>query len=143
MQERYERLAALAREDRPKAWAPHTDASEATEIVGVFVRMEYGETEYGRHGIVVLRLMDGTMRSVWLLHNVLANEFARQRPHTGDLVAIRYLGEVSGEKRKYTGYRVEVERNTPQVIDWDAVAPGNTTVDKTPVVDSNDDDAPF
>lgn len=139
MAARYEALAARAREDRPKAWAPHKNEDDAREIVGTFVRMDYGETDYGTHGIAIIETPDGTRYGVWLLHNVLRNEFVRARPAIGDMLAIRYLGMVQGEKREYASYRVEIERNTPQTVDWDTIA-GQTRMN---VPRTSDDDIPF
>lgn len=119
---KYDALTKLASEDRPTVWAPHApNSTDEPTIVGEFIRMEYGTSDYGSHGIMILKTDDVTLRSVWLLHDVLRNEMMRLRPNTGDIVAIRYLGKVRGEKREYIGWRVEVDRARAQVVDWDSV----------------------
>jgi hypothetical protein len=131
MMTRYEALAKRAQEDRPKPWAPHMkDSTDDATIVGRFVRMDMGRTNYGPNGIVILELPDGSRRSVWLLHQVLRNEFARQRPNKGDIVAVSYLGTTEGDDFTYTNWRVEVESDQAQDIDWSKIA----------VNDSRDDD---
>jgi len=91
-------------------------------IVGEFIRLERGMTVRGPAWIVVLKTEDGHERSAWLLHTVLRNELARQRPEPGELVLIRYEGKKEGSAgQAYEGYRVLVDRDQA-VPDWDAVA---------------------
>jgi hypothetical protein len=77
------RLAALAEQDLPEPWIP---SSDDPMIIGEFIRLEQGPTVHGPAWIVVLKTEDGKERSVWLLHTVLRNEFARHRPQPGEYV---------------------------------------------------------
>ena len=95
------RLAAQADQELPESWIPST---EEPTIVGTFIRLEQGPTVRGLAWIVVLKTEDGRERSVWLLHTVLRNELARQRPQAGELVLIKY----EGKKESSAGQPYEV-----------------------------------
>jgi hypothetical protein len=113
------RLAAQADQELPESWIPST---EEPTIVGTFIRLEQGPTVRSLAWIAVLKTEDGRERSVWLLHTVLRNELARQRPEPGELVLIKYEGKKeSSAGQPYESYRVLVDREQ-SVPDWDAVA---------------------
>jgi hypothetical protein len=117
-QEAAARLTTLADQDFPESWIP---SAEESMIVGEFVRLEQGPTVRGPAWIVVLKTEDGRERSVWLLHTVLRNELARQRPEPGELVLVKYEGKKeSSAGQPYEAYRVLVDRDRA-APDWDAV----------------------
>jgi hypothetical protein len=117
--ERAQQLARRAEQELPEAWMP---SAAGDAIVGEVVRLEQGMTVRGPAWIVVLKTEDGRERSVWLLHTVLRNELARQRPEPGELVLIKYEGKKeSTAGQAYEAYRVLVDRDQA-VPDWDAVA---------------------
>jgi hypothetical protein len=116
-----QRLARRAEQELPEAWMP---SAAGDTIVGEVVRLEQGMTVRGPAWIVVLKTEDGRERSVWLLHTVLRNELARQRPEPGELVLIKYEGKKEGGAgQPYEGYRVLIDRDQA-IPDWDAVAGG-------------------
>ena len=89
---------------------------DGKSIEGAFVRAGTGYTAMGPRPFVVLEL-DGGERTVWLHHDVLRNQFAREvhrRPdkmiHRGETVRIWQLEpreSQSNAGRSYTDYRVE------------------------------------
>ncbi len=130
----YERLEERASRDYPASWIFKEDGPL---IVGQFLELAEGHTEYGSSPIVVLRTKDGQERSVWLLHTVLRREFARIRPKPAEMVAVRCLGEKQGAGgQKYVAYRVEVDRDE-KALDWDSL-----TADDPDVDESEDDWSP-
>jgi len=118
----YDELAAQAERDYPESWIP---SQHGPTIVGEFVRLESGHTAFGDSKIVILKGRDDVERSIWLLHSVLRNEFARQRPKAGELVAVRHLGRKQGAGgNDYEAYRVVVKRDASEP-DWDALDDGS------------------
>ena len=85
-------------------------------VEGTFVRAGTGYTQMGQRPFVVLNV-EGVDRTVWLHHEVLRNQFAREvhrRPdrtiHVGETVRIWQLEpreSMSNAGRSYTDYRVE------------------------------------
>jgi hypothetical protein len=79
-------------------------------------------TRFGFAPVVTVRLPDGRVVSLWLLHAVLRREFERQAPTPGELVLVRYQGTVTPEGASaYESYVVVVDRGKPSV-DWTAIA---------------------
>jgi hypothetical protein len=119
LEERAQELTRLAEQELPEAWMP---SAAGETIVGEFIRLERGMTVRGPAWIVVIKTEDGRERSAWLLHTVLRNEVARQRPEPGELMLIKYEGKKeSSAGQPYEAYRVLVDRDQA-VPDWDAVA---------------------
>jgi hypothetical protein len=135
--QRADRLAELAERRPPESWIP---TAEGDSIVGEFVRLDEGPTVRGQAHIMVIKTEDGLERSVWLLHTVLRNELARQRPQPGELVLIKYVGKKENTAGQHYGaYRVVVDREQ-RVPDWDAVT-GTEAAD--PEEAPHEDGAPF
>jgi hypothetical protein len=96
--------------DYPRWWDFDEDGDE---LIGTFLRAGRGFTANGERTFVVLDV-DGTERTCWLHHKVLAAAFAREvqrRPakqiELGELIEVRRLGErEGGNGRSYTNYRV-------------------------------------
>jgi len=135
--ERARRLVEQADAQLPAAWMPaNAESGHPTTLVGVFVNLSGPhQTAYGPARVVVLRDEHGVEWAVWLLHTVLRNEFARARPHVGELVAVKYEGrrQPDGGGHGYASYRVVVDRDdTP--IDWTAVGDSD---DQAPPVSSS------
>lgn len=119
LSESVERLLDLSDRECPESWIP---TEEDALLIGEFVRLEQGQTVRGPAWIMILRTEDGCERSVWLLHTVLRNELARQRPRRGEVVLIRYDGrKANSAGQPYEAYQVLVDRQQP-VPSWDAVA---------------------
>jgi hypothetical protein len=120
--ERLARLQQQSEEPFPDNWSP-TDQDPM--LAGEFVRLEHGHTKFGERGIAIVRLEDGTLRSIWILSTALQSQFAKKRPSPGDLICIRWLGLRRGASgNEYNDFRVEVDRGQGEP-DWDALAAGD------------------
>lgn len=143
IQERAERLAEKVNQGYPEAWKPNAGET----FVGVFQRLETGHTSYGQAWIAILTdPASGQERSIWLLHTALRNQFKRQAPAPGELVAVKYEGKTTSQSgMKYDNWTVRVDRGdtTP---DWSKVAgddePATASRDDFQV-GPEDDDIPF
>jgi hypothetical protein len=126
--DRLRNAAALLDKDFPEAWIPQV---EGDELVGVFARLEHGQTVRGPAWIVILTTEDGVERAVWLVHTALRNELQRQAPRPGEAVAIRYLGmkRTADDQNDFVAYRVAVDRDATST-DWSQV--GQTGASVTP-----------
>jgi hypothetical protein len=129
--------------DPPKPWKFDTDGPM---IVGTFRGLEFGTTAYGQCPVVTLELEDGTERSVWCFHTVLRNEMKRSQPKLGERVGILYLGKIHPEGgAEYVGYRVKVDREDGDEIDWSRVGdPGDVAPEVPELVEvPPEPDPPF
>lgn len=119
MQERADQLKGRLTAENPEAW----NFDEQPEVVGIYTRLERAHTAYGPKWVIELKLLDDTVRSVWLFHTALRNELAKLKPVEGELLAIAYLGKKRTEdgRTEYDAYRVVVDRG-PTAHAWDAVA---------------------
>lgn len=129
--EAIDRLRDRASRDFPQPWVAENPDDE---IAGELLRYERGNTRsYGEKWIAVLRTPEGEERSVWLLHTVLNNQFARLKPKVGELVLIRYQGKREGAGGStYDDYRVEIDRGEDMAPDWSelgADGDGDVTAD--------------
>jgi hypothetical protein len=121
--------------DYPRWW----DFDEDGAADGSFLRMGRGYTANGEKPFVVLRI-DDTERTVWLLHDVLRNQFAREvhrRPdktiHVGEQVRVWKLEpreSKSNVGRSYTDYRVEFP-DGPESTQADLIGPPPETEQQT------------
>jgi hypothetical protein len=122
--ERAERLQQLRRQTEepfPENWSP---TEQDPMLAGEFVRLEHGHTRFGERGIAIVRLDDGTLRSVWILSTALQSQFQKKRPRPGDLICIRWLGLRAGASgNDYNDFRVEVDRGQDEV-DWGGLTAG-------------------
>lgn len=93
----------------PESWRPE----EGEKIIGTVVEYGVGPTDYGERDTVVVRLADGTEKTVWLLHDVLINQFKREKPQPGERIAVKYVGQKTNptSQRRYKDYRLMVERS--------------------------------
>lgn len=114
----------------PEAWIPET-AGET--ITGAFLRLEKGSTAFGASMFVVIGQEGGVERSVWLFYESLKTAFRRARPEPGEMIAIRYNGELpvknptKGHKDTYHDYQVVVDRPMAAgAVDWDTAIPEPT-----------------
>lgn len=132
----------------PESWIP--DVGDI--LVGEVLRYDSGSTDYGRHPICVLEdEATGEERGVWLLHTVLLEEFKQRRPKPGERVGIKRLPDA---EKGYKRYAVRVDREEPEVPDFDAfsdpgdVPPGEDPTDpeddfSEDALMGGDDDLPF
>ena len=127
-----DRAAALAERagaDAAESWRPNLpEKGHPPLLVGVLVRVDDATTSYGPAKIAVLRDGDGKDWGVWLLHQVLRDEFARLRPCAGELVAVAYAGTVHrpAPAADYESFRVAVDRDAG-AVDWTALETGPET----------------
>ncbi|MGD0165797.1 MAG: hypothetical protein ABSC51_00705 [Gaiellaceae bacterium] len=96
----------------PESWRPDKpEFRHPNPIVGVLLRVVDGpDRGYGPIRIAELRDVDGRDWSVWLLGRVLQEEFERQSPAPGELVAIYFNGLHQGADASYRSYRLVVDR---------------------------------
>jgi hypothetical protein len=106
------REAADAVTREAENWMPHREGDQPATIVGLYVRSEEAPDQgYGTSEIKTVRERDGREWSVRLYGKVLASEWAAADPQIGEVVAIRYLGELSTKDgTMFRGYRVAVAR---------------------------------
>jgi hypothetical protein len=107
-------LAERAAGPRPESWRPDLpELGHPNPIIGVLVRVKSGgDRGYGETKIAQLRALDGTVWDVWLLGQVLQEEWETQRPVAGELVAVYSDGRRQGASAEYRAYRVVVDRQT-------------------------------
>ena len=90
-------------------------------VSGVLVEIEAHEGKFGSYPLLTLETDDGSEMAVHAFHAVLRSELARKRPQPGDVIGVKFLGDMAG--KGYQGYRVRVERATPAPeVDYDAMA---------------------
>jgi hypothetical protein len=130
--------AARARLSQPRAETFRFEAA-GDEIAGEVARLDIGDTTYGSVRIVVLRTEDGSLRSVWLIHDALRSQMEKLKPQPGDVIAIQYLGkQVSGNGRSYHAYSVATPKDRPGFT-WDAGDGG----EENPFSPAESDTPPF
>jgi hypothetical protein len=120
------RASALAEQldgPQPVSWRPDVPTeAHPPVLVGTLLRVEQGHTSWGPKRIAVIRDLAGEVWSVWLLHKVLVDEFARQAPRIGELLAVKYLGKVIPERGSpYEKYRLAIDRDGNEV-QWQPAA---------------------
>jgi hypothetical protein len=111
----YDDLRQQADEPKPESWKAE---KAGDEIAGLVVKLDSAfDREGTEHGIVVLKTGDGTLRSVWLLGEVLVNQTLKVSPQPGDRLLIQYRGKVKNKTsgRMYHDFRVVTDR---QVSTW-------------------------
>lgn len=116
-----EELLSKFGEAPPEAWIAKNPGDTLT---GAFLGLEQGTTVHGRSAFVVIGTDQGP-KSVWLFYESLKSGFRRTRPQVGEIVAIRYNGEVKsknptpGRSETYHDYQVVVDRPQGSAVDWD------------------------
>ena len=93
---------------------PESVRLEAGEtFLGTIVGYSSAETAFGPCVIAyVEEEKSGELQSLWLLHRVLRNEFAKQKPRIGDTVGLKYHGTQSpksGDGQDYHSWSLLVE----------------------------------
>ena len=101
-------------------------------IIGRFVRVDSGPSDYGPVPIFVIEGKDGKEYGLWGFHAVLRSQFATKKPKPGELVGIRYLGEKMGQRgTSYKNYRVEAwAQDGNQEVDWSLIDPSGSMPDQ-------------
>lgn len=120
-----ERLAA----PDPETWRPDDPKTgHARLLIGELVAVQEGRTTWGQRQIAIVRDGEGQLWNVWLLNTVLVDEFLRQQPKLGEMLAIAYDGRVQrADAPDYEKYRLVVDRPNGNV-EWRAtITPGGDT----------------
>ena len=128
----------------PKSWLP----KPGDIIVGRILRYTSGRTDYGKYPIAVVEdAKTKQPRSVWLMHQVLRNEFEDQQPKVGETIGIKCLPK---SEKGYKRYVLRVKRDEPSVPDFSQyAAPGDVAPeDKASLLDEvnkddDEEDLPF
>lgn len=115
----------------PPTWQAE---KEGDTIVGAFLRLEQGQTQFGPAPIVILGTEEGE-RSVWLFTESIKTGLLRAQPAPGERVAIRYEGEqpvknpTPGRKTTAKIFRVAVDREAiaQKPVDWGAALGGDSS----------------
>lgn len=69
---------------------PTAQVKPGDVLVGELLRYDEGTTRFGKAPIAVLAIEgSGEVVSLWLLHTVLRNEFAKQRPRPGERIGLK------------------------------------------------------
>ena len=112
LEQRAAELAERATGPAPESWRPDKPELEhPNPIIGVLLRIVDGpDRGYGPTKIAELRDVDGRDWAVWLLGQVLQEEFERQQPAPGELVAVYFDGRRQGRDAEYRSYRLVVDR---------------------------------
>jgi hypothetical protein len=118
-----ERAAALQEQlsaPEPVTWRPDVedgDVGHPRLLIGELVAVQEGRTSYGQRQIAILRDAEGQLWNVWLMHHVLIDEFVRQQPKRGEMLAISYDGRVDGGQGTsgYAKFRLVVDRKEATV----------------------------
>ena len=122
--ELYADLKAEVDREYAERWEP----TEQKYAIGRIV--ECSESIFTQHGpaavitIESLNPEDPTRQAIWLVHSVLRNAFARQRPQRGDIIAVRHNGQIVPQVgNAYEDYKLYVQRHvsTTPPIDWDLI----------------------
>ena len=133
-----DRLDTFAEAWRPKA---------GDKLIGTVVDLDERESEYDEepYPIVPVRTDDGQELAFHGFDTVARNELAKQRPRVSERIGIAYHGVPEG--RKYEAYRIIVERDEPQELDWSRFAPeaevGLEEADEEAESSQNADGVPF
>jgi hypothetical protein len=103
----------------PETWRPDDPASGHNRLlIGELVAVQDGRTVWGEKQIAVLRDGEGRLWNVWLLNKVLVEEFSRQQPKIGEMLAVSYDGVVHRENASdYEKYRLMIHR-PGQPVAW-------------------------
>lgn len=124
----------------PETWRPDDPQSgHGRLLIGELLAVQEGHTAYGPKQIAVLRDAEGKLWNVWLLNQVLANEFARQQPTLGEMLALAYDGRIQrANGPDYEKYRLVIDRKGQQVAwhgahDDPTPAPANEPAPAPPV----------
>jgi hypothetical protein len=105
-----EDLAAALDKELPTTWRPDEHGDVGATLTGTLRGWDRGTTQkYGEKDIAIIEDFDGEVWSLWLLSQVLIDEFARSRPAIGEAVAVRYEGKVDGANNTYQKWKVVAE----------------------------------
>ena len=96
---------------------------DGPKVVGEYLRAITGvPTRFSTAAVGIIRLKDGSERSIWLLWDALRNQFGAVKPKPGELIKVSYMGEkISVTGRDYHDFKVRANREQAEV-NWDEIA---------------------
>ncbi len=95
-----------------EAWMP-----EKGELLsGTIVQIETRRSEFGPYPALTVQRLDGSTVVFHAFRTVAQNEVLRQRPKTGDLIAVLYVGAETGTD--YHNYRIRTGGASDREFDW-------------------------
>lgn len=134
---------------KPKDSQPEPDEFEFAEgwkpevgavIKGVVEDLDLAYSEYGNYPVITIQTDAGSV-AVHAFHQTLRGKLEELQPVKGDVIGIKYYGEVKpeGAKRSYHKYRVKSDTANKGGF-WDKVAPAQ---EQLPPAEEADEDLPF
>ncbi len=107
----------LEQERREKEWAETWKPDGSGDmLIGTLEGYDEATTDFGTYRVAHIRDEEGVLRGLWLMHNVLQEEWEEAAPEVGERVGAQYLGQRSGDTYDYHMWTVKVDRseNAPQ-----------------------------
>ena len=101
----------LEQERREKEWAETWKPQEPGDmLVGTLEGYDEATTDFGTYRVAHIRDEEGVLRGLWLMHNVLQDEWEEAAPEVGERVGVQYHGKRSGENYDYHMWAAKVDR---------------------------------
>ena len=101
----------LEQERREKEWAETWKPQEPGDmLVGTLEGYDQATTDFGTYRVAHIRDEEGVLRGLWLMHNVLQDEWEEAAPEVGERVGVQYHGKRSGENYDYHMWAAKVDR---------------------------------
>lgn len=128
----------LEQERREKEWAETWKPQEPGDmLVGTLEGYDQATTDFGTYRVAHIRDEEGVLRGLWLMHNVLQDEWEEAAPEVGERVGVQYHGKRSGENYDYHMWAAKVDRSedAPQTSDEEGTA---TTEDENAATAGSD-----
>lgn len=102
----------LEQERREKEWAETWKPQAPGDmLVGTLEGYDQATTDFGTYRVAHIRDEEGVLRGLWLMHNVLQDEWEEAAPEIGERVGVQYHGKRSGENYDYHMWAAKVERS--------------------------------
>ncbi len=102
----------LEQERREKEWAETWKPQEPGDmLVGTLEGYDQATTDFGTYRVAHIRDEEGVLRGLWLMHNVLQDEWEEAAPEVGERVGVQYHGKRSGENYDYHMWAAKVDRS--------------------------------
>ncbi|MCS4185214.1 hypothetical protein [Salinibacter ruber] len=101
----------LEQERREKEWAETWKPQEPGDmLIGTLEGYDQATTDFGTYRVAHIRDEEGVLRGLWLMHNVLQDEWEEAAPEVGERVGVQYHGKRSGENYDYHMWAAKVDR---------------------------------
>jgi hypothetical protein len=101
----------LEQERRQKEWAETWKPGGAGDaLIGTLEGYDEATTDFGTYTVAHVRDEEGVLKGLWLMHNVLQDEWEEAAPEMGDRVGAMYHGKRSGDNFDYHMWTVKADR---------------------------------